>query len=118
MINANAIAIAGGAVAASLVDVLTDKGLLTEDEAASVRAKALQLLTPYTMTSSDADAAFRFITDMLVGFAERARQIERTRCACRDQSDAADGTLWPCWNTLSGSNAVLIRFSRARFWPQ
>ena len=67
MINANAIAIAGGAVAASLVDVLTDKGLLTEDEAASVRAKALQLLTPYTMTSSDADAAFRFITDMLVG---------------------------------------------------
>ena len=46
--------------------MLTDKGLLTEDEAASVRAKALQLLTPYTMTSSDADAAFRFITDMLV----------------------------------------------------
>jgi hypothetical protein len=72
MINANAIAIAGGAVAASLVDVLTDKGLLTEDEAASVRAKALQLLTPYTMTSSDADAAFRIITDMLVGL-PRAR---------------------------------------------
>jgi hypothetical protein len=67
MINANAIAIAGGAIAASLVDVLTDKGLLTEDEAASVRAKALQLLTPYTMTSRDADAACRFITDMLIG---------------------------------------------------
>ena len=72
MINANAIAIAGGAIAASLVDVLTDKGLLTEDEAASVRAKALQLLTPYTMTSSDADAACRFITDMLI-------QVSRAR---------------------------------------
>lgn len=70
MINANAIAIAGGAVAASLVDTLTDKGLLTEDEAASVRARALQLLTPYTMTSSDADAACRIITDMLVGLAK------------------------------------------------
>lgn len=70
MINANAIAIAGGAMAASLVDILTDKGQLTEDEAASVRAKALQLLTPYTMTSSDADAACRIITDMLVGLSK------------------------------------------------
>jgi hypothetical protein len=67
MINANAIAIAGGAVAASLVDALIDKGLLTEDEAASVRARALQLLTPYTMTSGDAEAACRIITDMLIG---------------------------------------------------
>ena len=78
MINANAIAIAGGAIAASLVDVLTDKGLLTEDEAASVRAKALQLLTPYTMTSSDAEAACRFITDMLVGL-PRARESSGAR---------------------------------------
>lgn len=70
MINANAIAIAGGAMAASLVDVLTDKGLLTDDEAASVRAKALQFLTPYTMTSSDADAACRIITDMLIALSK------------------------------------------------
>jgi hypothetical protein len=67
MINANAISIAGGAVAFSLVDVLTAKGLLTEDEAASVGAKALQFLTPYTMTSTDAEAACRMITDMLIG---------------------------------------------------
>jgi hypothetical protein len=69
MINANSIAIAGGAIAASLVDVLTDKGLLSKDEAASVRAKALQFLTPYTMTSSDANAACRIITYMLIGLA-------------------------------------------------
>jgi hypothetical protein len=67
MINANSIAIAGGAIAFSLVEVLADKGLLTKDEAASVGAKALHFLTPYTMTSSDADAACRIITDMLVG---------------------------------------------------
>jgi hypothetical protein len=66
MVNANAIAIAGGAIAASLIDVLTDKGLLTSDEAASVSARALNLLTPYTMTSADAAAACRIITDMLV----------------------------------------------------
>ena len=52
MINANAIAIAGGAVAASLVDVLTDKGLLTEDEAASVRAKALRRAMPMRRSAS------------------------------------------------------------------
>ena len=86
MINANAIAIAGGAIAASLVDVLTDKGLLTEDEAASVRAKALQLLTPYTMTSSDADAAFRFITDMLVG-SPKTRQIAKAVPAAGPQRE-------------------------------
>jgi len=85
MINANAIAIAGGAIAASLVDVLTDKGL-TEDEAASVRAKALQLLTPYTMTSSDADAAFRFITDMLVG-SPKTRQIAKAVPAAGPQRE-------------------------------
>jgi hypothetical protein len=67
VINANSIAIAGGAIAFSLVDVLTEKGLLTKDEAARVGAKALQFLTPYTMTSSDADAACRIITDRLVG---------------------------------------------------
>jgi hypothetical protein len=67
MVNANAIAIAGGAIAASLIDTLTSKGLLTADEAAALGARALMLLTPYTMTSSDADGACRIITDMLVG---------------------------------------------------
>jgi len=43
---------------------------LTEDEAASVRAKALRLLTPYTMTSSDAEAACRIMTDMLIGLSK------------------------------------------------
>ena len=31
MVNANSIAIAGGAIAASLIDLLTSKGLLTSD---------------------------------------------------------------------------------------
>jgi hypothetical protein len=83
MINANAIAIAGGAVAASLIEALTDKGLLTQDEAARVGARALHLLTPYTMTSSDADAACRIITDMLVGPAS-ARDRRR---AAQEPSD-------------------------------
>lgn len=78
MINANAIAIAGGAIATSLVDVLTGKGLLTEDEAASVRARALQLLTLYTMTSSDAEAACRMITDMLVQLPKARGKNTRT----------------------------------------
>jgi hypothetical protein len=85
MINANAIAIAGGAIAASLVDVLTAKGLLTEDEAASVRAKALQLLTPYTMTSSDTDAACRFITDMLIGSPKA-----RSKVGARERGSGTD----------------------------
>lgn len=66
MPTTDSIALAGGAITAGLIEVLIRKGVLTADEAATIGARALNLLTPYA-ASRDAAEASKMIAEMLVG---------------------------------------------------
>jgi hypothetical protein len=65
MPQASSIAIAGGAIATALIDVLIAKGILTTRDAADVGYRAQNLLG--TDTSAEATEASRMIADMFIG---------------------------------------------------
>ena len=65
MPNASSVAIAGGAIASALIDVLISKKLITAVEAADIGRRAQNLLV--TDTSAEAAEASRMIASMLIG---------------------------------------------------
>jgi hypothetical protein len=65
MPESGSIAIAGGAIAIALIDLLISKGILTRDEVANIGYRAQDLLG--ADTSVEAAEASRMIRDMLIG---------------------------------------------------
>jgi hypothetical protein len=63
-INAQALAIAGGAIAAALIDALHDKGILDLMEARAILDKAMHRIGPVVMTPEGGQAS-RLVADML-----------------------------------------------------
>jgi len=74
MRTANAVAIAGGTVAAALLDVLIEKGILTEGDAMAVCLTAQTELVPYTGNGGDAVEAARIIGEVYSRLAKSGAQ--------------------------------------------
>ncbi len=69
--NALGSAIAGGAIAAALIEVLFDKGALTLEEARTVLDRALRLIGPHVQADGGFEAS-NIIPSMMKGrFTER-----------------------------------------------
>jgi hypothetical protein len=65
MAETTSIAVAGGAIAITLINVLISKGILTQEEAADIGYRAQNLFG--ANTSAEAADASRMIHDLLVG---------------------------------------------------
>jgi len=67
-------AVAGGLIAASLIDTLTAKGVLSLDEARQVLTNAMQRNAPYARTPTGFEAS-QIIAGLLSGrFSARSKQ--------------------------------------------
>lgn len=67
-INPQATALAGGAIASAILDVLFDKGILTLDEARSVLDKAMHAIGPVIQVpGSGGLEASRIVAGMMSG---------------------------------------------------
>jgi len=68
------LAIAGGAIGNSLIEVLLDRGILSLDEARSVLDSALRSISPQMQSSQDAFKAGQIIMGLMRGrFSARDR---------------------------------------------
>jgi hypothetical protein len=70
MRTANAVAIAGGALVAILLEKLIERGALTPADAQSICAEAQKSLLPYTGNGGDAVEGARIISEINSRFAK------------------------------------------------
>ncbi len=71
MRTANAVAIAGGAIAASLLDMLIEREVITDADAAAICDAAQKSLLPYTGNGGDAVEAARIVGEAYARFTKR-----------------------------------------------